>query len=326
MNQGLATPSSVVHKLEKAQVQRQLFLCDATMRAQPGTQQRPKPFERIDMDFMKPIAVFITGILTSGVIDTLVLIAPFRQTIVDIILIRVYPTAGYNNLHDHGLDRHLLHIGQHTDDDVAVTLDQTQHRRFLVRQRPTPPFSSQPSPMPFSALLSHDIWTTFVPGYEVHFVGFDFARQVGRLFLTPTPSRNWVVIVWASSTDRSSSAAICSLDKFRSMKYRHNTQPVAADDDLQIPSRSNRQTAAHTPSTHTAGDELGGCETHACGCHPTGSPDNGLYSASATHGSLQSIWHHQSSIGCLAWLDFTSHPILIRPVANGLPCSHLLET
>src|SRR5512135_2631700 len=167
------------------------------------------------MDFMEPIAIFITGVLTRGVIDALMLIAPFRQTIVNIILIRVHPAAGCNDLRDHGLDRHLLHIGQHADDYIAITLDQTQHWRLLVRQRPAPPFSFQPSPTPFSTFLSYNVWTAFVPGDEIHFVGFDLAPQLGRLFLTTMPSCNWVVIIWASPTDRSSSAAICSLDKFK---------------------------------------------------------------------------------------------------------------
>ncbi len=38
MKQCLTTPSGVMHELEEAQVQRQLFLRDATMRTQPGSQ------------------------------------------------------------------------------------------------------------------------------------------------------------------------------------------------------------------------------------------------------------------------------------------------
>jgi len=74
MNQGLASPSGVMHKLEKAQVKRQLLLRDATMRAQPGT------FQSVDMDFMKPIAIFIACTLrvARGVIDALMLITPIR--------------------------------------------------------------------------------------------------------------------------------------------------------------------------------------------------------------------------------------------------------
>jgi hypothetical protein len=33
-------------------------------------------------------------------------------------------------------------------------------------------------------------------------------------------------------------------------------------------------------------------------------------SASATRGPLQSIWRRQSSVGCLAWPNFTSDPVI----------------
>jgi membrane protein DedA with SNARE-associated domain len=40
--QGFATSACVVHELEEAEVKRQLVLREASMRAQPGTQQRPE--------------------------------------------------------------------------------------------------------------------------------------------------------------------------------------------------------------------------------------------------------------------------------------------
>jgi len=40
--QGFATSPSIVHELEEAEVERQLVLRDAPMRAQPGAQQRPE--------------------------------------------------------------------------------------------------------------------------------------------------------------------------------------------------------------------------------------------------------------------------------------------
>jgi len=41
--QGFAAATRVVHELEEAEVERQLVLRDAAVRAEPGTQQRPKP-------------------------------------------------------------------------------------------------------------------------------------------------------------------------------------------------------------------------------------------------------------------------------------------
>jgi hypothetical protein len=43
-----ATPPDVVHELKEPQVDRQLFLGNATMRAQPGAQQRPETLHRVE--------------------------------------------------------------------------------------------------------------------------------------------------------------------------------------------------------------------------------------------------------------------------------------
>jgi len=194
------------------------------MRAEPRTQQRPEPFHGIDMDFMKPIAIFITSILTGRVIDALMSIAPLGQAVIDVILIGVDQATGRNSLNNHRFDGHLLHIGQHTDDHFTVTLDQPQHRWLFVSQGASSRLTFQPSSPPFATFLGHNIRAALVPSHDIHFVGFNFARQVRRLFLTSMLSRSCVVIACASPTAKSNSAAICSLDKFKPMKYRHSTQ------------------------------------------------------------------------------------------------------
>ena len=69
--QGFAAASRVVHELKEAEIKRQLVLRDASVRAQPGAQQRPKAFHRIDVDLAEAVAVLIAGILASGVADRL---------------------------------------------------------------------------------------------------------------------------------------------------------------------------------------------------------------------------------------------------------------
>jgi hypothetical protein len=176
------------------------------------------------MDFMKSIAIFIAGILARRVVDALMVVAPFGQAVVDVILIGVDQAARRNGLGDDGLDRRLLHVGQHTDNHFAIALDQSQHGRFLTRQGSTSALAFQPPPASGSTFLGNNIWAALVPRHDIHFVGFNFARQAYRLFLTSMPSRSCVVIACASPMARSNSAAICSLDKFKPMKYRHNTQ------------------------------------------------------------------------------------------------------
>jgi hypothetical protein len=53
--QGFAASACVVHELEEAEIKRQLVLRNASMRAKPGTQQRPEPLHRVDVDFAKAI-------------------------------------------------------------------------------------------------------------------------------------------------------------------------------------------------------------------------------------------------------------------------------
>ena len=72
--------------------------------------------------------------------------------------------------------------------------------------------------------LGHNVGAALMADHDVHFIGFDDAGQLHRLFLTTIPSRSCVVMVCTSPAARSNSAAICSLDRFRRIKYRHSTQ------------------------------------------------------------------------------------------------------
>jgi hypothetical protein len=55
------------------------------MRTQPGAQQRPDTFHRVDMHLMAAIAVLVPCVLAMAVADALMEVAPLRQTVVDII-------------------------------------------------------------------------------------------------------------------------------------------------------------------------------------------------------------------------------------------------
>ena len=69
--EGFAASARVVHELEEAEVERQLVLRDAVMRAKPGAQERPEAFDRVDVDLAEPVPVLVAGILASGVADVL---------------------------------------------------------------------------------------------------------------------------------------------------------------------------------------------------------------------------------------------------------------
>lgn len=110
-------------KFEEREIQGQLFLGNTTMRAQPGTQKRPKTFHRVDMHFMKAIAIIIASVFACRVIDRLVTEAPFFQPRLDIVFIGENQTTHLNSLFENRLDRFLLHIRQHVEDHLATALD-----------------------------------------------------------------------------------------------------------------------------------------------------------------------------------------------------------
>ena len=105
------------------------------MRTQPGTQQRPEALNSVDVDFAKTVAILITGILTTGVTHRLVAIAPSGQAGVDVILIGVNERARGDSLADDRLDRCLLHIRQHVQNDLSAALDQAEDWRLVLFQR-----------------------------------------------------------------------------------------------------------------------------------------------------------------------------------------------
>ena len=52
--EGFAAAPGVVHELEEAEIERQLLLRDAPVRAEPGAQQGPRPLHGVDVDLEKP--------------------------------------------------------------------------------------------------------------------------------------------------------------------------------------------------------------------------------------------------------------------------------
>src|SRR5215212_7097921 len=74
--QGFAASACVVHELEEAEIERQLVLRDAAVRAQPGAQQRAEALDGVDVHLAEAVAVLIARILAAPVADRLVLVAP----------------------------------------------------------------------------------------------------------------------------------------------------------------------------------------------------------------------------------------------------------
>src|SRR4051812_27707190 len=97
------------------------------------------------MDLAETVAILIACVLPATVADRLVLIAPGRQTGVDVVLVGMDTGAlGHGGLDDR-LDRLLLHVGQHAQHHLPAALDQAEDRRLVLRQRAASRRSRQPA-------------------------------------------------------------------------------------------------------------------------------------------------------------------------------------
>src|SRR4051812_32448331 len=146
--QGSPTPARVVDELEEAEIERQLVLREAPVRAEPGAQQRPEPFHGVDVHLAEAVPVLVAGILAPGMADRLVLIAPVLQAGVDAILVGVDEGALSGGARDDRLDRPLLYVGQHAQDHPTTPLGQAEDRGLVLLQRASARRAGQPASTP----------------------------------------------------------------------------------------------------------------------------------------------------------------------------------
>src|SRR3954451_7362879 len=242
--QSLAPAASVVDELEEAEVERQLLLRDAPVRAQPGAQQGPEALGRVDVDLAEAVPVVVPCVLTAGVADRLVAVAPLFQSAVDIVLVGVHQRALRDGGLDHRPDRHLPHVGQHPQDDLAAPLHEAEDRRLLLRQRAAsrraPQAPPAPRPPPLATAAGWPLWpaTTWTSSISTS----PSSRAGGSLAVSPYRSRS--VMACASASPRSSSCAICRLERSRPMRCRHSTHTRSGRSwpASTVPVRSSKRT------------------------------------------------------------------------------------
>lgn len=119
----------MVNEFKEAEIAGQMLLRYALMRPEPSAQQRPQPFDRMDVHVMKAVTIVISRILTAEMANRLLRIAPCLQTSIDVIGIGEDASAQ--------CDGGLLDIGQHRHGEISTAGHHTENRRFLSRQRPS---------------------------------------------------------------------------------------------------------------------------------------------------------------------------------------------
>src|SRR2546425_5460754 len=101
------------------------------MGAQPTPQQRPEALHCIHMDFTKAVAIFISGVLASSMVDALMLVSPRTQASINAVFIRINKRTRGNGLFDERLNSFLLHIRKHVDDHLTAPLNHAKDRWLL---------------------------------------------------------------------------------------------------------------------------------------------------------------------------------------------------
>src|SRR5688572_33389844 len=194
------------------------------MRPQPGAQQRPEAFQRVDVHLAQAVAVLITSVFTASMTDRLVAVTPLLQPSIDVVLVGVDEGACSDRGLDDRLDGLLLDIGQHLQHDLATALDQPQDWRLLFRQRAATGCALEPSPPPQAPFLATAAGWPLCPATTwTSSTSTVPSRTTAGAFAT-SPVRRCSVMTCTSLTLRPSSWAICRLERLRPIRYRHSTQ------------------------------------------------------------------------------------------------------
>ena len=117
-----------------------------------------------------------------------------------------------------------MHVVEHPDDDFTRALDHAEDGRLFRRQGSAPTRALQAAAAGFPSGFGDLVRLAFVARHDIDLVTFDHAGQGYRLFFLSMPVRRCSVMYCKSSLFRSSSWAICWLDRFSPIKYRHSTQ------------------------------------------------------------------------------------------------------
>src|SRR3712207_5316118 len=124
-----------MNALDEAEIEGEFFLGDAAVRPPPGAQQGPEALDGVAVHLAHAVASLVAGVLAAGMTHRLVWVAPGLQTGVDLILLGVNETATADGGFDNGLDRRLLNLGQHVQNNLSTAPDQAKDRWLLLGQR-----------------------------------------------------------------------------------------------------------------------------------------------------------------------------------------------
>src|SRR5688572_7755517 len=115
-------------------------------------------------------------------------------------------------------DRRLLDVGQHPDHHLAPALEQAQDRRLLLLQRAAARRTLQPPASAAAPLLATAAGLPLCPATTSTSSISTSPSRITVEALAASPCRRCWVMACTSETPRSSSLAICRLERLRPMK------------------------------------------------------------------------------------------------------------
>ena len=116
------------------------------MGSQPGAQQGPEALCRVHMHFMEAIPLVITGVFAPAVADRVVVKAPCRQPVVDVVFVSVHASSRRNALIDERPDGGLLDVFEQPNEDRSTALNHADDGRLFALQGAASPRSFQTPP------------------------------------------------------------------------------------------------------------------------------------------------------------------------------------
>ena len=226
MQQRFAPLSDMVNLREATEGEREWLWCKTAMRTKPAPSSCPEALHRSDMPCTNPVALFISGLRTSPMLDTRMAVSPGTQAAREALCLRVHKRTPSHGRCDERLAGLVLHMGSQRDDHWTATLDHATDGWPVLRQWTTTTLPLAAASTSWTSRTLHHLRPALMAGHPRGFVALALVGpRHGGLFCT-IPSRRGVVLCWTARPWTAHACAMCSFARCSPMPYRHHPHPL----------------------------------------------------------------------------------------------------
>ena len=137
------------------------------MKVQSESQQRPKTFYGVNMNFTE--SIFISRKFSFSMANTFSFITPFWKSAIDVVFVSINNCSFGNIDSDYRLNSLLFNIFKHSGKDIATSLNQTKYRRFFFFKCPASSCTFQSIPSSFTTFfLLNPVFLYVRQRYKLH--------------------------------------------------------------------------------------------------------------------------------------------------------------